>query len=202
LEIIGIQRKQCLRLGFVDQAVHGRLPELIEQLAGLLHELRPEIVFTPAYEGGHPDHDSTAFAMGLAKKLHPHHFSHYEYRLYHAGAEGDWQTGEFLPHEEIRSEILAFSAEERILKARMAAAFHTQAEILARFPIDDERFRPAPEYDFTRPPHHGELLYEKFGWGISWADWEQKARQAHSQPVLNRMQDPQATEQRPQPIEP
>jgi hypothetical protein len=39
------------------------------------------------------------------------------------------------------------------------------------FPIDREQFRPAPKYDFSRPPHEGPLYYEirKLGW--TWTEW-------------------------------
>ena len=35
------------------------------------------------------------------------------------------------------------------------------------FPIAIERFRPAPDYDFTQPPHEGRLFYENYDWGMT-----------------------------------
>ncbi len=46
----------------------------------------------------------------------------------------------------------------------MLACFRTQAAILSHFDRQAERFRPAPAYDFTAPPHPGPLNYEDWGW--------------------------------------
>jgi hypothetical protein len=32
-------------------------------------------------------------------------------------------------------------------------------------------FRPAPDYDFSQPPHSGKLYYEHFDWGMSGERW-------------------------------
>lgn len=46
------------------------------------------------------------------------------------------------------------------------------------FPIDVERFREAPEYDFTQPPHEGRLHYEYFDWGMTGDRWRSLASEA------------------------
>jgi hypothetical protein len=38
-----------------------------------------------------------------------------------------------------------------------------------------ERFRPAPAYDFTAPPHEGKLFYECFDWGMNGARFRELA---------------------------
>jgi hypothetical protein len=87
-------------------------------------------------------------------------------------------TGEFLAVDgcEIASAIL--SEEERRFKARLFDCYRTQQRVLEAFAIDVERFRPAPRYDFSRPPHAGRLCYENFNWGITAADWRESARAA------------------------
>ena len=47
-----------------------------------------------------------------------------------------------------------------------------------RLDFDAERFRPAPNYDFTRPPHAGQLFYEKFNWGMTGEQWRALAGRA------------------------
>jgi hypothetical protein len=54
--------------------------------------------------------------------------------------------------------VLALTPRERDLKYEMLACFRTQQEILSRFGVEFERFRTAPAYDFTMPPHPGPLL--------------------------------------------
>jgi hypothetical protein len=50
--------------------------------------------------------------------------------------------------------------------------------VLAHEPLDVERFRVAPAYDFRRPPHAGRLHYERWGWAISGARFRFLASEA------------------------
>jgi hypothetical protein len=42
---------------------------------------------------------------------------------------------------------------------------------LANFQTSIERFRLAPDYDFTKLPNDGDLYYERFPWGLDGASW-------------------------------
>jgi LmbE family N-acetylglucosaminyl deacetylase len=50
-------------LGIPDQAASLGLAGLARRLAVQLAASGAEVVVTHAYEGGHPDHDATAFAV-------------------------------------------------------------------------------------------------------------------------------------------
>jgi N-acetylglucosamine malate deacetylase 2 len=70
------------------------------------------------------------------------------------------------------------NAEERNLKLRMAEKFTSQRRTLQPFCRPEaERFRVAPQYDFTRPPHEGRLWYENFNWGVDGKTWRKMASQ-------------------------
>ena len=73
---------------------------------------------------------------------------------------GETTRGGFLPHADAGA-VAAFplGAAERALKQRMFAAHASQARVLADFPLEVERFRAAPAYDFLQPPHPGPLGY-------------------------------------------
>jgi hypothetical protein len=43
-------------------------------------------------------------------------------------------------------------------------------------PLDYERFRAAPAYDFTVSPHTGRLHYEHCNWGMTAERWREFAR--------------------------
>jgi hypothetical protein len=60
----------------------------------------------------------------------------------------------------------------------MLACFETQRGVLAGLRHDVESFRPAPEVDFTRPPHSGALLYESWGFAIDGDQWRKCAGEA------------------------
>ena len=54
----------------------------------------------------------------------------------------------------------------------------TQRQMLSQFTTEVERFRPAPAYDFTSPPHDGKLHYETFDSGMTGHEWRRNAREA------------------------
>jgi hypothetical protein len=66
---------------------------------------------------------------------------------------------------------LPLGPEARAQKRRMLDAFHSQLDVVAQFPLDAEMFRPAPEYDFSQPPHTGALGYDSEGFGIDPRLW-------------------------------
>ena len=63
---VGITPERIRGLGYVDGEASLQLLELVFDIADLIDEVRPEIVLTHPYEGGHSDHDATAFAVHLA----------------------------------------------------------------------------------------------------------------------------------------
>jgi LmbE family N-acetylglucosaminyl deacetylase len=73
---------------------------------------------------------------------------------------------------------VVLSADARYRKRRMFECFASQKHMLESFPIALERVRPAPEYDFTRPPHDGRLFYEDQDWGWDGPSWRRAAGRA------------------------
>ena len=97
-----------------------------------------------------------------------------EMAAYHAQGDG-LETGNFLTAPRPLT-TLTLDAQERLRKRRMIDCFVSQRELLAAFGTEIERFREAPDYDFTQPPHQGELHYERLGWNITGALWRRHAR--------------------------
>jgi len=177
LALIPIPRRNCHRCDYPDKEAYLNLPALLNQVDRLIAELRPSLVISHAYEGGHPDHDAAAFAVAMALQR-GRLFRHLEFPLYHAGEAGEMIAGEFLPGESKGEEVFELSPAERKLKLRMLECFRTQAHFVGQFPLDRERFRESPGYDFSQAPHPGPLLYERWGWGIPGSVWRAKALEA------------------------
>jgi N-acetylglucosamine malate deacetylase 2 len=181
LALAGISAQQCFSLGFGDQETSLHLKDLAERILQILREIKPAIVYTHPYEGGHPDHDATAFAVHSAVKLFPRNGTRepgiYEFTSYHSSLNG-METSEFLPYpgNSICSKVL--DEQERLLKARMFDCFATQRHVLRQFSLSVEKIRPAPPYDFSQPPHTGKLYYENFAWGVDGPRWRELAREA------------------------
>jgi len=184
LSIAGIGPERAIELGFIDQQCAYRLAALTRSIAGLIRRIEPEVIFAPSYEGGHPDHDSLAFAVHRAcrtsRKPAPQIV---EYALYHSDG-GGLRTGHFLPSS-VPQTTIALSPDALAIKQRMLLCFRTQQSVLAPFQSDCERFRPAPSYDFTAPPHSGDLYYEHCDWGVTGAEWRSLAGAADAELEIN-----------------
>lgn len=170
LDLAGLRPDQCMEFRYVDQEAYLNLVECTGRLVALIQNLQPSIVYTHPYEGGHPDHDAAAFAVAHAAEGPV-----MEFTSYHMGPQG-MLTGRFLAEGE--TETVEPSESERMLKERMFQCFRSQQEVLTHFPVGPEKFRPAPAYDFTNPPHPGTLHYETLGWNISGPQWREKASEA------------------------
>jgi hypothetical protein len=65
---------------------------------------------------------------------------------------------------------LVATEHERNRKQKMISSYRSQLEFLSEFQTVAEDYRPQPAYDFSRPPHEGQLNYESWGWRISGGD--------------------------------
>ncbi len=172
LQICGQAGCPQLCLGHVDQEASLDLVCLTQDLITIFGRYPEAVVLTHPYEGGHPDHDATAFAVHSAVQLleSGHHFELVEFASYH-GLPGWLTVGEFLQESQRPSIRRDFSESERALKWQLLGCFASQAQTLRSFAVGHERFRAAPPYDFTKPPHAGTLHYERFNWGMSGERW-------------------------------
>ena len=172
----GVVPNQIAWLGGLDQEAICDAANLMLEFAEILQRHQPEIVITHPYEGGHPDHDAAALVAGMALTLAMSQTLLVEMTSYHA-LSGHCVTGEFLnaDTEEIACEL---TTEDVLRKRRMMDAHVSQRAVLAGFKVDCERFRPAPAYDFTKPPHEGRLWYECIEWPMKGARWRSIAQAA------------------------
>lgn len=173
----GISRQRVFWLAGVDQEAAFEISMLAERFAKLITEIRPEAVITHAYEGGHPDHDSAAVVATIATSLLENSPLTLEMTSYHA-RDGRCVTGEFLDSASSPGIHFQLSNLDRDRKRRMMDAYASQRLVLENFPIDCERLRLAPEYNFGEPPHLGKLWYECMGWPMTGARWRELATSA------------------------
>lgn len=178
LEIAGIGPGRAHYLGFVDQESGFHLAEAALKLKDLLADLRPGLILCHSYEGGHPDHDSAAFAVHAAVEMlageGTPRIGIAEFGSYHARG-GRMAVFEFLTAAGCRECPVNLSPQEWELKKRMVDCYVSQENMVRQFPLRFERYREAPIYDFTRPPHEGKLFYEHFSWGMTGPEWREQA---------------------------
>lgn len=181
VQLVGVPEQQCLTLGYVDQEASLHLAEMTRRLRDLLHQLQPKFLFTHAYEGGHPDHDATAFAVHAALQLLVNDGAMrppvMEVPLYHM-EDGQMVFQRFLPDQQGLCTEVRVPAAEQQRKQQMFACHASQARVLANFPVNVEYYRPAIPRDFTQPPHPGPLYYERHDWPLKGEQFRALAREA------------------------
>lgn len=181
LALVNVPEDHIHELDIGDHQAPQFLTELSKRLSSLLQEFAPEVVLTHPYEGGHPDHDATAFATNAAVRLLRRHGIRapmvFEMAL-HPGSDGEKRVLDFLPGSGRETTTLMLDQEAEDLKRRMYDCFATQREALRENPIGPERFRRPPPYDFTMPPQSGKLNYENFDREFTGQQWHLLARKA------------------------
>jgi LmbE family N-acetylglucosaminyl deacetylase len=168
---VGAERIECL--GLVDQMAALSLVPLALRIASRLGGIR--VVMTHAFEGGHPDHDATAFAVHAAVRMNAAAAPDIvEMPFYHASVEG-WVRQRFISGDGV---TVTLNERERVLKRQMLACHGSQSATLGCFADDAEHFRAAPDYDFTRLPGGVPVLYERYPWGLDFPTWTRLVRAA------------------------
>lgn len=148
-----------------DQGASVAMHMISGVLGAMLREHEVECVVTHPFEGGHPDHDATAFAVarGWGGPV-------VEMTSYHANPDGSLCAHTFLDGEAEGTVHLDLTEAEQERKRRMFACFASQAEVLGGFGVAREAYRPAPAYDFCRAPA-AVVYYDRFPWGMTSGRW-------------------------------
>jgi LmbE family N-acetylglucosaminyl deacetylase len=178
LAIARVPEDRVVEFSLVDQCAAQCLARLTRKITTFLQESAADIVVTHPYEGGHPDHDATAFATHAALRLLKESGLRppalFEMALY-PSTDGKAKLPEFLPGSERETTTLMLDERARKLKQRMFACFETQRKSLEVSPVGPERFRQPPAYDFRVPPQEGKLHYENFDWALRRDEWQSLA---------------------------
>lgn len=181
LAIAHVPEDRVVDLEVVDQCAPHYLADLTKKIAAFLQQSGADIVVTHPYEGGHPDHDATAFATHSAMRLMEKNGFRppvlFEMAL-HPSTDGKTKVPEFLPGSEGETTTLLLDERALELKQRMFSCFESQKDSLEVSPFGPEKFRQPARYDFSVPPQSGKLHYENFDWALRSEEWQSLACKA------------------------
>ena len=151
VEIVGFRDTAARRLRFdLDAAA--------SDIAAAIASCRAEMVWVPAFEGAHQDHDvANALAAHAAGPVPVWEFAEYNY------AGGRVRSNRFASDRGGEITIGA-TARDAELKRAAFACYESERRNLAHIVADREACRPLPRHDYGRPPHAGRLFRERFHW--------------------------------------
>ena len=181
LAIANVPEDRIVDFELADHCASNYLADLTKRITTFLQQSGADIVVTHPYEGGHPDHDATAFATHAALRLMKKNGFRppalFEMAL-HPSKDSKGKVPEFLPGTERETTTLLLDERATELKQRMFACLESQRESLQSSPFGPEKFRQPVAYDFTTPPHEGKLHYECFDWAPRKDEWQALACKA------------------------
>ena len=138
-----------LRLHLAEAAAH---------VARALEASGAEIVWAPAFEGAHQDHDAAnALAATFAARTPVWEFAEYN------NAGGRTQSQRF-PDTRGGEQTLALGEDETAVKRRALALYASERGNLRHIAVAQEAFRPLPAHDYGRPPHAGTPFFARYRW--------------------------------------
>ena len=116
-------------------------------------------IWTPAYEGGNPDHDG---ANAIASRLSAEGMSVLEFAEYNL--DGGKARSHRFPQPNGAEVVLDLTGAERAAKRHVLALYASEKGNLGYVSVEREVCRPLAAYDYGRPPHAGKLWYARFQW--------------------------------------
>lgn len=151
-----------------SRSLESEIVTIYQKLCNACSKIKPDYIFCPAYEGGHPDHDITnCIAFKLSQTLN---IVCYEYAGYYRIKNKECYQ-QFLPNSLNEVERLNLDLEEIEYKEECFKMYSSQKQlILDNFSSYYESFRVAPIYAYNTPPVPGVTFYESWGLGITVSD--------------------------------
>jgi LmbE family N-acetylglucosaminyl deacetylase len=148
-------------IGFGDRPsrrLRHHLDEAAAEIERAVAACGAEVLWVPAFEGGHQDHDAAnALAAGFCARLPVHEFAAYNF------AGGQVRANRFAS-ERGGEHVIEASTEEMALKRRALACYASERGNLRHIDVTHEAWRPLPAHDYGAPPHPGRLFRERFHW--------------------------------------
>ncbi|MBC7106269.1 MAG: PIG-L family deacetylase [Firmicutes bacterium] len=149
LALAGVPPEGVSFLGIPDLGTGAAFPAVVERVRAEIGAFRPDAVVVSAWEGAHPDHDLSHYAVAVATDLGAAvpvwEFPEYNRRYLTTGRRGFLQ--EDLPFVD-----LGLTAEETALRRAMMACFPSEGPFVMRFGEQPEMLRPLPRYNYRLPP--------------------------------------------------
>jgi LmbE family N-acetylglucosaminyl deacetylase len=140
------------------RTLKSHLGETRARIRDFIEHHQIEMLWVPAYEGGHQDHDSANYLGATFKdRLPVWEFAEYN----NIGGKTRSQEFACASGQEV---VLTLDDAEVARKRAALAAYPSERGNLSHIEAGRECFRPLAGYDYARAPHDGVMFYARFQW--------------------------------------
>jgi LmbE family N-acetylglucosaminyl deacetylase len=158
LRLIGVPQASVTFLDYPDLLCAKYVSHIVQDLSRLI--ISADAVFCCPFEGGHPDHDVSRLALGVAADCIQYKGAIVEYASYNHRGHNVFAA----PTPPSVTVVATIS--EQVLQRAVVRAFFSQRSIARHFPVDRESFRevsyPFKFSDFLSypaPPYYERFAY-------------------------------------------
>jgi LmbE family N-acetylglucosaminyl deacetylase len=146
------------RLLIPSRTLKDHMPDAYALIRDAIEAIRPDILWVPAYEGGHQDHDTANFLGSLFRdRIDVWEFS--EYTFWGGKVRSNW-----FPETSRTTMAIQLSAGERAEKRALLDQYASERGNLSHIGCECEVVRPMPSHDYGAPSHPPPLFYQRFQW--------------------------------------
>ncbi|MCP4330200.1 MAG: PIG-L family deacetylase [Alphaproteobacteria bacterium] len=140
------------------RALRLHLADTRRAIMALVDRHQIDVLWVPAYEGGHQDHDAANFiASRIESGAEVWEFAEYNF----AGGTVRCQTFIDPAGDEISLDL---TPDEAARKRSALSLYASEKGNLGHVGTGRECFRPLAGYDYAGPPHPGRTFYQRFQW--------------------------------------
>ena len=144
-----------------SRTLKSNLQKSFYKLQRILKKYNFDYLFTPAYEGGHQDHDIANFLSSLFKqKIKVFEYSEYNFFKNKVNSNS-------FPNINGSEITFNLTLDEVSFKKKLLNNYISEKKNLTYLKFDYESYRPLEKYDYSLPPHEGILFYRRFSF-FSW----------------------------------
>lgn len=184
LSVLGFDNySKAYFLQYPDGYTYKYIDEIYDTIMTIFIDFLPNVVYTPAYEGGHPDHDLVNFIVAFIREQHLPNIIHYEFPLYSAYElyfPLPFLMRNYPPDISTNKRSLSIKDFDDILE--IWGIYESQ-----HFPLDAyilltsgrektfgyEYYRNTPTYNYLQPPPgYMFIAYERYLFHIEYSDFQ------------------------------
>tara|TARA_B100000989_G_C19502282_1_gene454835 strand:+ start:73 stop:831 length:759 start_codon:yes stop_codon:yes gene_type:complete len=159
MKLLGIRNYKVQQIN--SRTIKNNLFKTFYSVNKIIKKYKIKTIFTPAYEGGHQDHDLTNFIASKFKK----NIRVYEYPEYNFFNRKILSNTFFKLNG--NETIYFLNEKEKIFKKKLLNIYVSEQKNLSYLKVEKECLRPISHYNYLLPAHIGTLFYRRFAF-FSW----------------------------------